>query len=1392
MASKKYIKKDQITHILDRPDMYVGSTRPREIEEYIYSDGFISLQTINISPALLRIFVEPLSNAVDNVERSKEVGLPCTSIKVDLNLKTGYVTVFNNGDFISITKNEEGNYFHSMVFGELLTSSNYDDEEERMVSGRNGVGVKLCVKKGTLVPDFKGNILKIEDVQIGDELIGDDGMARKVIAKTEGEGKLFRIQQLRGQDYIVNENHILSLCIPDHKVIFWNKSKNSWHTFYLDSETKTIKQKSVTVNSLKIEYSDREPDLDNDLVRYYKKALNNSKNNSLKKIEIARKELEKFLKNISDDNTIDISLKEYLSLDSTMKNRLSGFIGDCVQWSEKEVDIDPYRLGLWLGFSSSDHEIFEDLQELENDKLKKYDIIDNKHIPKEYLINSRQVRLELLAGLIDISGNVKSTGSHVLFCQDMNHKQLIEDIIFLTRSLGFKCSEFVEEAQWNNDGEFKKGEAISILISGKDLADIPTRIPSKKCANVEERDIVNTGPVIITQVEDGEFVGLMVDGNHRFVLEDFTVIHNCNVYSTHFKVEGYDPTLKKLFCQEWRNNMKETDGPVISPSKGVKIENPTKGFTRITYKADFERFGIKKYTQQIFDLFSKYVYDAAMLTKVKITLNGENIHFKNGLADYCMLYSFPEEKIDRLKFEYEGSEVVVTSSDTFEVISFVNGVYTSKGGSHVKCWTEAILRPIVKFYNDKSKNAVITIKDVRQFFKIFISTRVPNPEFESQEKHTLLVPKTVPTDFPQTKINILKKWESTKRIEEIIKRKEFSALDKTTAKTKRQHIPGLDHANKAGTKFSSECGLILCEGNSAKTYAVTGIEIGVNGKKGRDYWGVMPLRGKLLNVREKNPALIAKNQVITNLIQALGLKYNLDYSEDNNYKNLKYGKVMLLTDSDVDGIHISGLIMNVFHYLFPTLLEREPSFLTAMQTPIVRVFLKSSQLIFYDETAFKRYAKQQNKKLKVKYYKGLGTSNNKEVKETFGQKMIEFKEDEHTGPVMNKCFGKDTEVRKTWLTNFDPEKTGSYLGNEPGTIQLGISKFLNTELIKFSLDDCARSIPNLFDGLKQSQRKILYTCFSRNLNFTGKVIKVAQLSGSVAEKTSYHHGEQNLYTTITKMAQAFTGSNNIPLLYRDGQFGSRIANGSDAASARYIFTKLEALTRLIFRSEDDILLKHLEDDGEKIEPECYVPILPMILINGSSGIGTGWSCNVPCFNPLDIIDCIKIWLENEGKDVVDFSDHQIKFSLLPELVPWYRGFTGKIEGDGSHKFISYGVIESQDIGRTSKKVVTELPIGMSIEKFKEFLESLEDNKSIKKFDNYSKPNKPHFVIQEHPNGIECTLHSLKLQTILRTSNIVLFLSEGKLKKFETIDEVIDTFCGVRYKLYGERKKTYAC
>ena len=149
MPTKKYTKEKPILHILKRPDMYVGSIRLRKSDEYIAEKGSenykIVKKEIKSSPAILRVFIEALSNAVDNVERSRKTKTPCTTIKVNINEKTGETSVWNDGDVIPIEINEEENcYNHSLVFGQLLTGSNYNDEEERIISGRNGLGIKLC------------------------------------------------------------------------------------------------------------------------------------------------------------------------------------------------------------------------------------------------------------------------------------------------------------------------------------------------------------------------------------------------------------------------------------------------------------------------------------------------------------------------------------------------------------------------------------------------------------------------------------------------------------------------------------------------------------------------------------------------------------------------------------------------------------------------------------------------------------------------------------------------------------------------------------------------------------------------------------------------------------------------------------------------------------------------------------------------------------------------------------------------------------------------------------------------------------------------------------------------------------------------------------------------
>jgi DNA topoisomerase II len=858
-----------------------------------------------------------------------------------------------------------------------------------------------------------------------------------------------------------------------------------------------------------------------------------------------------------------------------------------------------------------------------------------------------------------------------------------------------------------------------------------------------------------------------------------------NIFSGQFTVEGLDPINKKQFKQVWTHNMKTVGNPKVTNTKEKK------GYTKVTYLPDFKQFSVEGYTPDILSLYKKYIVDISMITGIDVYYNDKLIPVKM-LQDYGKLYN--KEEKPSLIIKTSDCQVLLTEANEFEAISFANGVYTSLGGTHVEGWAEAIFRPLLKKLNKKGKPQ-LNIKDVKQFFRLFVIATVKKPEFDSQSKNKLESPK-VEAEVKKTHIASICKWPVMERLEDMIRSKELLVLKKVERKGKYTKIESLDSANEEGGPKSFECNLILVEGLSAKTYVSYGIGHGIFGKEGRNWNGIYALRGKCLNTRNSAPASIAKNNVISDIIKAIGLKTGVDYTDDSNYKKLRYGRVVSVTDADVDGIHISGLLLNMFHSLFPTLLQREQAFFTSMQTPIVRVFLsKTNSKLFYDENEYRRYVtafnkKYPNKKIDKKYYKGLGTNNPEDIDESFGKKLVEFRTDEHTLESMNKAFHKKyADARKDWLEKYDPAYSVlKWTGNNEEKTDLSLSEFINTELIKFSIDDCKRSIPSLMDGLKEGHRKVLYVTLLRNLKYTGKTLKVAQLAGSVAEKSGYHHGEQNLFGTITHMANSYVGSNNIPLLFADGQFGSRFELGKDAANGRYIFTKLEALTRLIFRPEDDVLLTHREDDGSKVEPYFYLPIIPMILVNGTiCGIGTGWSSNVPCYNPIDLIASIKVWLDNDGKVLINNNNTVV--SLLPELIPWYRGFTGTIESDhkDTTRFTSWGRVSLQG----KKWVIDELPINVSTSKYKEQLETWKESKEIKDFKNYCDPKtetQVNFVIIESEDGLSCNRDTLKLGSSIRTSNMCLFTETEQLRKFNTVEEIIDAFCNVRYSYYIKRKK----
>ena len=848
-----------------------------------------------------------------------------------------------------------------------------------------------------------------------------------------------------------------------------------------------------------------------------------------------------------------------------------------------------------------------------------------------------------------------------------------------------------------------------------------------------------------------------------------------NVFSKEFSVEIADPINHLLYTQSWKNNMRE-----MNPPKTKSYKNKM-GYTLIRWIPDFTKFEMESYDDTIVSLYRKFCMDAGMITSLPVFYNDEKFHYKN-FADYVQLYS-GDEKLEYVSFSSDGkdeeseykTQIVISNSPSqeYKEIGFINGIFTKDGGVHLDNISSELWKNLLPKFN-KSKTH-ITSKDLKPYFMIFVNAWAPNPEFNSQSKTKLLAP-TIPVKLENKHINNMMKWQFVEKINELIRSKELLSLKKTEKKQRGyKRIDGLDHANLAGTKHSQDCTLILCEGLSAKTYAIKGINVGWNGKKGRDYFGVYALRGKLLNVRNATIQAISNNREITDIIQAMGIRYDVDYSTPEGRDTLQYGKVLILTDADEDGHHICSLIINLFHKLFPTLLANQNNFLWYMMTPIAKIFYTSNkETCFYNDMDYQLALQdQQVKRMKVKYYKGLGTSSDAEIRETFGQKVVSLVKDPTADIVINKVFNKLlSNDRKEWLSEYNP------LDYKVPENDYNISDYINQELVKFSMEDCCRSIPNLFDGLKKSQRKILYSVFKKNLRHEGKSMKVAQLAGYCAENSNYHHGEQCLYDTITKMSQDFPGSNNVPYFEKDGQFGSLAYGGKDAANARYIFTKCALLTRLLFPEEDDTLLNYTLDDGDKVEPDYYLPILPTILGNGcTAGIGTGWSCSVPCHDFLQLAEKVKQWLKDPESVEID-------------LIPSYNKFKGTITKLDNNKYQSTGILE--EIAQKGKKKgklfqITQLPIGLWTNRYKEELESMLESKKLKSLKNYSSPDNVHFVFEPVDDFVP-TLENMKLTSTILSTNMVLFTESVKLSKFNSIGEIFDTFCHKRLELYGKRKQ----
>lgn len=895
-----------------------------------------------------------------------------------------------------------------------------------------------------------------------------------------------------------------------------------------------------------------------------------------------------------------------------------------------------------------------------------------------------------------------------------------------------------------------------------------------------------------------------------------------NIYSKDFWIETVDKKKQKKYVQHFSNNMYNKDKPKITSYKG-------KPYTCIKFIPDFERFGMEGLTKDVISLLEKRVYDLAATSNVsKVLLNGNVLPVKS-FEDYVKMYYDSSEESEREIYYQTVNDrwkvaIVYDSEAGYTNISFVNGVCTFLGGTHVDHVVSQVVNGVSQHITNKYKDITIKPAYLKDNMTIFIDSVIEDPSFSSQCKEALTSKLTTfgsRCDLPDA---FVKKIIKSGIVEETIRfaqLKAAAALKQSDGK-KTGSVKGLvklKDAAWAGTRRSDRCYLFLTEGDSAKSFALSGLEV-----IGHNQYGVFPLRGKLLNVRDASTKQIGNNTEIQDLKKILGLKQNMKYTD---VSKLRYGGIIILTDQDVDGSHIKGLIMNFLHFFWPSLLQI-PNFVRWMSTPILKAFKpsdkkKKNPKIYYTLSDYNNdVASGKLKGWEAKYYKGLGTSTPTEAQECFekleqhlvalswendvnlkivdkkpsvvdedadedGEESVdnEASEEDLMGDMhssaakaMNLAFNtKYAGARKEWLAHYDPNDI-----IENNVSMVTYPEFVHKELKHFSRYDNIRSIASIVDGFKPSHRKIMYGAYLRGLQ--KKEVKVVQLAGFVSDNAEYHHGEESLQGAIINMAQNFVGSNNIYFLMPNGNFGSRVRGGKDAASPRYIFTQINPLTNLVIRDEDAPVLEYIVDDGKTIEPTFYEPIIPPVLINGTEGIGTGYSTTIPPFNPLTVVKNIKRLLKGEE---------------LAVMYPWFHGHKRKVLKLNETSFMTRGTIKAIS---NDKVRITELPVGKWTQNYLETLEGMVINEKTKK------PTAKKFVLKyEDSSGlnyvditvtlfpgvlqkliIDDKLHAaFRLESRLSLRNMVLHNAEGQIVRYDTVHELLTEWFYHRREIYVKRK-----
>ena len=748
-----------------------------------------------------------------------------------------------------------------------------------------------------------------------------------------------------------------------------------------------------------------------------------------------------------------------------------------------------------------------------------------------------------------------------------------------------------------------------------------------------------------------------------------------NIFSKKFVVCIKNSIMKLSYTQEWNDNMFVRKPPIIEPYDGEESS------TCISYDMDFDYFNLPYtfYEPEIVALYCRHLLDISFTAKIPVSFNDIEFNlsdikefaklcFDAPVVESAIIHiQWPEdsEPKDRKNYKYVIPHVEMMLIDdpnngcqfTFaNCIATVAGIHVETAfkaisGSVLEKINEPVLKDLALKYKGtdiplkEKKACTLTLADVKKHVSMILSVQVLSPLFGSQLKDDLKGPAPNIVVKP-TLLKNIENWNLIDFLKRNLDSKIDKIFEKETKSRKGRLTKGI-HANLQGTAEKGKCTLILVEGESALSYPNFMFS---NNPKLRDYYGILAMKGKLINSINNSAMMVKNNKEVKELSIMLGLVPGTDYSLDENFNKLNYGSVLGMGDPDEDAIHCVSLIFLFFSHFYPSLLKRR-NFFKIYRPPMLRAWKNKTQLKFYSKYEFDTWVNSCNENIKswkIHYYKGLGTSTKEDVKDDMTKlKITELIYDDKANNNIHKVFNKKfAEDRKKWILDYIPKPEISLLEEE------AISLYIDYELIQYSLEDIRRSIPKYTDGLKESQRKILFGAYNIKgwniaIGNSYSKLKVAQFGSACACSSAYKHGENSLLLAIIGMSQSFVSSNNIPYFTEDGGFGSYEKLGKDAASPRYIFCRPRNILPYLFRTEDLPVLDYVFDEGSYLEPITYYPILPQILINGCEGVATGWSSYINMHDPLVLCQYIRQRLRNENDN-------------LPKLLPWYRNYAGVI------------------------------------------------------------------------------------------------------------------------------------